>query len=526
MRAKSVCLAALVGLFAPVARTDAQPATDDAEPVTDGAGPADDGVATESSGDDREAPSTSADDLLFAAGVRPIGARRLEAIAQTGTTTQSASLRASTTHAGMGFELTGGLDTRDYRIDDTASEASVARVGARWTRGGLSAELFGQSTRLREGVAPAGRAVSVPTTTVGARVGYRSGRVRTAGIEHEFAAGLGYVRASGTTSDDDAADASHMSAPLRATKGEHRFLDAYLRDTVRVIESLDVSTGFVVEKWSYLNGTTALRYGVFDEMDIEYPDVNEIEFEPQLGTVYRIDDTLALTARATRSLRAPTLGELYRPILDGEAATAANPTLLPESIWSVEVGPQISAGAIEARAFLYRNEVDRPIASVELADGTRQRINLGHGAITGLVTEASWRPAKSWLATVDYTFATSTLTDPGATASRALAGNRLARTPRNRVTATLMYDNPRILTLTGVMRYVGRQFADAANTASLGAYTLVDAIVARKIHGGLACFVAVENLLDRRYLAGSASLQTFGAPRTLHLGLRLDTARF
>jgi outer membrane receptor protein involved in Fe transport len=512
VRAKSVCLAALVGLVGPAAITHAQPVADDAKPTADG-------LAAESSGDDREAPSTSADDLLLATGLRPIGTRRLEALAQTGTTTQSASLRASTTHAGMGFELTGGFDTSDYRIDDTATDARAARFGGRVTRGKLSAELFGQSTRLHEDLASAA-GVAVGTSTVGARLGYRSGRLRTVGIEHEFAAGLGYVRASGSTSDDDALDTNHMSAPLRATKGEHRFLDAYLRDTVRVIESLDVSTGFVVDKWSYLNGTTGLRYGVFDEMELEYPEVNEIEFEPQLGALYRVDDHLALAARVGRDHRAPSLGELYRPILGGDAATAANPALVPEAIWSAEVGPQITAGAIEARTYVYRNEVDRPIASIELPDGTRQRTNLGHGTLTGLVTEASWRPAKAWLATVDYTFAASKLTDAG------LAGNRLAHTPRNRAIATLTYDNPRIATLTGAVRYVGRRYADAANTASLGAYALVDAMAVRRIHGGLAGFVAVENLLDRRYLAGPASLETFGAPRTLHLGLRLDTARF
>lgn len=522
MRAKSVCLAALVGLVGPLASARAQPVADDANPTDDGvAAESSGGVAADSSGDDREAPSTAADNLLFATGLRPIGTRRLEAIAQTGTTTQSASLRTSTTHAGMGLELTGGFDTSDYRVDDTATDTRTARFGGRVTRGKLSAELVGQSTRLHEDFASAGR-VAVGTSTVRAHLGYRSGRLRTAGIEHEFAAGLGYVRASGSTSDDDELDTNHMSAPLRATKGEHRFLDAYLRDTVRVIESLDVSTGFIVEKWSYLNGTTALRYGVFDEMELEYPEVNEIEFEPQLGALYRVDDHLALAARVGRDHRAPSLGELYRPILGGDAATAANPALLPEAIWSAEVGPQITAGPIEARAYFYRNEIDRPIASAELPDGTRQRTNLGHGTLTGLVTEASWRPAKAWLATIDYTFAASKLTDAGA----GLTGNRLAHTPRNRATATLTYDNPRIATLTGAVRYVGRRYADAANTASLGAYALVDAMAVRRIHGGLAGFIAVENLLDRRYLAGPASLETFGAPRTLHLGLRLDTARF
>ncbi len=500
-------------MVGPIVSAEAQPASDD-------------GVPAQTAGDDSEAPSTFADDLLFAGGLRPIGTRRLEAIANAGTTTQSASVRASDTLAGMGFELTGSVDARDREVNDTATDARSARYGARWTRNNLHAEVFGETSSLRETRNLTGDAISVPTSTLGARVGLRSARVLAGGLEHELAAGVGYVRASGSLEDEPTDGTSHMSAPLRATRGEHRILDTYLRDTVRVIESLDVSTGFIVEKWSFLNGTTALKYGVFDEMEVEYPEINEIEFEPQLGALYRVDDTLALAARGTRALRAPSLGELYRPILDTDAATAANPSLRPEAIWSAEVGPQITAGPVEARAFVYRNEIDRPIAATDLPDGTRQRTNLGHGTITGLVTEASWRPAKAWLATVEYTFAASTITNAGDMATAEVVGKRLAQTPQNRATATLTYDNPRIATLTGAVRYVGRQFADASNTASLGAYTLVDATAARKIHGGLAGFVAVENLLDRRYLAGPASLDTFGAPRTLHLGLRLDTARF
>ncbi|NVB82347.1 MAG: TonB-dependent receptor [Kofleriaceae bacterium] len=513
MRAKSVCLAALAGLIGPVATAEAQPGPDD-------------GVAREASGGDSEEASTPADDLLFATGLRPIGKRRLEAIAEAGTTTQTASVRASSTYGGMGFELTGGFDVRDFRTGQLDSDTTSGRYGARITRGNLSAELFGQTSSLHIDSALTGQAVSVPTSTLGARLHARSGRLRTFGIEHELAGGIGYVAASGELDEQDPNDQTHMVAPLRTSRGEHRFLDAYLRDTVRVIESLDVSTGFVIDKWSFLNGTTALRYGIYDEMEVEYPSITDIEFEPQLGALYRIDDTLALAARGTRAMRAPTLGELYRPILEGDAATAANPTLRPESVWSAEVGPQITAGAIEARAYFYRNEIDAPIASVDTAGGTRQRANLGHAAVTGVVTEASWRPAKAWLATVEYTFAASTITDAGAMAPGDVVGKRLALTPRNRVTAILTYDNPRIVTVTGAVRYVGRQFADAENSASLGAYTLVDAMVARKIHGGLAGFVAVENLLDRRYLASAASFDTYGAPRSVHLGLRLDTARF
>ena len=165
MRAKSVCLAALVGVIGRGATAGGQPATDESVAAENGA----------TSGDDREAVSTFADDLLFATGVRPISKRRLEAIAEMGTQSQGASVRASDRLAGMGFELTGAIDAREQQVEHLDTDATTARYGARWTRGNLDAEAFGQTTRLHEDSELTGRAVSVPTSTLGARAGWHSG---------------------------------------------------------------------------------------------------------------------------------------------------------------------------------------------------------------------------------------------------------------------------------------------------------------------------------------------------------------
>ncbi len=62
-----------------------------------------------------------------------------------------------------------------------------------------------------------------------------------------------------------------------------------------------------------------------------------------------------------------------------------------------------------------------------------------------------------------------TITNAGDMATAEVVGKRLAQTPKHRATATLTYDNPKIATLAGAVRYVGRQFADTGNTSSLGA---------------------------------------------------------
>ena len=113
-----------------------------------------------------------------------------------------------------------------------------------------------------------------------------------------------------------------------------------------------------------------------------------------------------------------------------------------------------------------------------------------------------------------------------AAAHAELVGKQLPQTPRHRATALLAFDDPKLVTVSGAVRYVDRRFEDERNTIAAQRFTVVDAMAARKLTRGLAGFVAVENLFDRRYIANVAGIDTFGAPRLVQVGLRLDSARW
>lgn len=484
------------------------------------------------------------DDLLHPRQLlRPITRDRLEAIVGAGTAgARDVQTRGTTVTHGVGFELTGDVHDSDLRDSKSATarvegehakayggyatqrqntdDVRIAHYGADWQHGRFQAHAFGDTQRVDE--VRLGRRYEIPTSTLGANASLRSGRLHWLGMSHELVVGANLERTSGaTTTEDAAADNTTMPMPLtrRSRHGDHRFLEAYMNETLHVIESLDLSGGFIIEDWRSLSAIETIHYGVEQNMDVHFPDVTDMQVSPQLGALYRVDDHLSMRANGYRRMRTPTSSELYQPIaLDG-TLTAANPELRPESTWGAEVGPELNAGTIEARAVAFYNIVDSPITSVATADGMRERTNLGGARVTGIETEARWRPAKPWLATVSYTFANSVVTDPG------FAGKRLAQMPRQRASAMLTYDNPRVVTVTGGMRYVDRQYVDASNTASLAAYTLVDAIAARKIRRGIAGFIGVENLLDRRYV-GQYGIDTQGAPRTFRVGVRIDSARF
>lgn len=484
------------------------------------------------------------DDLLHAGQLlRPITRDRLEAIVDAGTEgARDVQARGTATAHGVGFELTGDVHDSDLADHKSATarvehgdanafggfatqhqdtdDARVAHYGGTWRHGRFQAGAFGNTQRLAE--ERLANRYEIPTSALGANASIRSGRLELLGLDHELVVGANFERTSGTTTTEDAAAENvsmPMAMPRRSRHGDHRFLEAYMNDTLHVIESLDLSGGFIIEDWRSLSAIETIHYGVEQNMDVKYPDITDMQVSPQLGALYRVDDHISLRASSYRRMRTPTLTELYQPIaLDG-TLTAANPALRPESTWGGEVGPELNTGKLEARAVAFYNIVDAPITSVATADGTRERTNLGGARITGIETTASWRPAKPWLATVAYTFANSVVTDAD------LAGKQLAQMPRQRASAMLTYDNPRLATLTGAIRYIDRQYTDASNTASLPAFTLIDAMAARKIKRGIAGFVGVENLLDRRYV-GQYGIDTPGAPRTFRVGVRIDSARF
>jgi outer membrane receptor protein involved in Fe transport len=507
---------------------------------------------------------TLADDLIGAAGLRPIGARRGEVLVSTGNdATHQAAGRASDTVGGAGVELTGALRKSDVLGDRTAAGARiehatesdrarayatygtshvglarqsfltderVATYGAAWTAwrsaGTLELQAFGEQAALSD--TRAAGTFDLEGSLAGAHVGFTSRRVQAFGLDHQFSGDIDVMQATGAaTSDVDDGDMlTHMTQLPRTKRGRHRFLSAYLHDTIRVIESLDVHGGFVFEHWSWLTNLPPLGAldAVESNMNLDGSDLaSALLVGPTVGAIYRVAPSVALEANAYRRLRTPSWQQLMRPVQNGGVRTLPG-DLGAETVTGGRIGPSVSRGTIEAHAVAYWNEVDAPISPVTIGDDLRMTTNLGHARETGVEAAASWRVAKPVVAGVGYTFAQTRVTDGGDYAS--LTGKELAQSPRHRATALLAYDEPKLVTLTGAVRYVASRYEDDQNTTVAKPFTVVDAMAARKLTHGLAGFVSVENVFDRRYVAQVAGVDTVGAPRLVQVGLRLDSARW
>lgn len=103
-------------------------------------------------------------------------------------------------------------------------------------------------------------------------------------------------------------------------------------------------------------------------------------------------------------------------------------------------------------------------------------------------------------------------------------GNVPANTPRRLANVWLDYAFAPDWSASLAARYVGRMYADAANTVQTPSYTVFDAALSHRINRSLSVTARVRNLTDKVYAAyATPTMYYLGAPRSVELNLQ---ARF
>ncbi|WP_426755316.1 TonB-dependent receptor [Myxococcus sp. Y35] len=347
---------------------------------------------------------------------------------------------------------------------------------------------------------------------------------------HVLTAGLDARRMAGTSDEQLFPPApSETSTLRRRTGGTQLSGGVFLEDLYTPTPALELSAALRLDMWRNTDGAQRLERanGTVDTTAFEAR--TEQQLSPRLGLRLRPAEGLTLRASAYRAFRAPTLNELYRPFQVGTVLTAANANLGAERLWGTEAGVEAESASLglTTRVTGFWNVLDDPITNVTLAeplpDGSaRQRENLGQARVRGVEASVDWRLSRRWTALLAYTFVDPVVTrSPG---QPELVGKQLAQDPRHRGTAIVTFHDPDLVTATVQLRVTGPQFEDDLNERPMGGFAVVDVSASRRLFWKLHVFGAVENLFDRRYLAGRAGVDTLGPPLLARIGLRLRDA--
>jgi iron complex outermembrane receptor protein len=361
----------------------------------------------------------------------------------------------------------------------------------------------------------------VPAHDLGASVVWTSRSLSLLGA-HTLLVGTDVRRITGDTQEDlfPSAAARATSVVRRDAAGEQRLYGAFAQDLYDVSRAVSAAIALRYDRWQNVGARRFEVLGDGSATLTPFGARSDDAFSPKLGVRVRAARWLALRAAAYRAFRAPTLNELYRPFQVGTVRTNANEALGPETLGGGEAGVDVALSpAVTARATGFWNELENPITNVTLGPNLRQRQNLGRARIRGVEADVAWRLGRPWIATASYTLVDSRNTRaPG---QPDLVGKELAQDPRHRVSASLAFDDPRVVTAAAQVRYVGRQFEDDQNTLPMAGVFLVDLSVSRRLSQSVELVLAVENLLDAQYLVGRAGVDTIGQPRFVHGGVRL-----
>jgi outer membrane receptor protein involved in Fe transport len=347
---------------------------------------------------------------------------------------------------------------------------------------------------------------------------------------HALLAGIDSRWVTGDT--DENVYVNNRVARTRVAGGQQVFAGIFFQDAWTVTPWLELTGAIRGDYWLAYSGQ---RREDFPPAGVparqEFRDVDYFIPSPRIAALVHATPATDLFASVYQGFRVPTLNELYRLFRVRNDVTVANANLKPERLTGGEAGVEQRWGILNGRVTGFWNEVQDQILNVTLSTplpdcpaGTtcRQRRNVDLTRIRGVETELELRPLPRWRLTASHIYMDARVVD--APSQPALEGNRLAQVPDNVFTIGLHFEDPAWFAASLMVRRVGGQFEDDLNTLPLGAFTTVDARIARRFTKFLDVYLAVENLFDETYTVGRTSegVISTGAPRIVHGGLRLS----
>ena len=283
-------------------------------------------------------------------------------------------------------------------------------------------------------------------------------------------------------------------------RSETRYL--WAQDSWKLSPQWKAVLGLRWEDWTASDGHTAAA-----SSQLGYDKRSESHFSPKAALAWQVASHTMLKASLGRSVRFPTVGELYGATSGGALSFINNPNLRPEKSWTSELSAEQDLGNGLLRATLF-HESTRDALYSQLIPGTTTSAvqNVDKVRTTGL--ELAYSAQSVWVRGLDLgasmTFADSKIVANAA--NPASQGKWQPRVPRWRATAWATYQPTDRWALTVAARYSGRQFSNLDNSdvnasTYMGAskYFTVDLRARYQIDKQLSAAFGIDNLNNYQY---------------------------
>ncbi|HVZ43781.1 MAG TPA: TonB-dependent receptor, partial [Ramlibacter sp.] len=287
-----------------------------------------------------------------------------------------------------------------------------------------------------------------------------------------------------------------------AFQGDTTLTSLYAQDTWTLSRRWKTTLGLRLEQWHAFDGATsnATTTAAHVERREDYA-------SPKAALSYRLNDDWVLKASTGRAVRMPTVSELYQGGINASGQLINNdPFLRPEKSWTGELSAvrDVNDGSLRFTAFFERTR-DALFSQLNAANvNTVQNV----GAIRTRGFEVAWQRSDWWVKGLDAG-ANLTWTDSIITRNDAFpasVGKRQPRVPEWRAATVATYRPDARWSLTGALRFSGKQFSTLDNSdpngfAYQGAsrYLVADVRAVWRVNERVQAAFGIDNLTSQVY---------------------------
>ena len=273
--------------------------------------------------------------------------------------------------------------------------------------------------------------------------------------------------------------------------------DLYLQDEIELLGG----------RWTVTPGVRYANYNIDPRVGPGYvliPGKEPRELDshrliPQIGTIFKLDETYSLYARYAEGFKMPTSQQLFTSLPFGTQNLIPNPDLKPEKVKSYEAGLRgrfadawFSLGVFHAD---YKDFIQELYQAPGQTDLTSR--NLARVKISGIEASAEWRFQERWVAnlSLSYQYGKQQMTQGAATVPYNVS-------PLKAVTG-LKYLMPEYQLEAEILATLaaGATRASSPNDFKPGGYAVFDAYLNWRPTSFITVRGGVQNILDKRYFA-------------------------
>jgi iron complex outermembrane recepter protein len=299
---------------------------------------------------------------------------------------------------------------------------------------------------------------------------------------------------------------STTGALFSGSTGDTKLESIYIQDTWRITPTMRTSLGLRHESWTASNGSVSNV-----SSSIALASRKESYFSPKAAFAYDVNSDLTLKSSYGRSVRFPTVSELYQGSISANVLLNNDPNLRPERANTGELSAEYAIPKGLLRATIFQEKTHDALYSqtnVTVSPNVTNVQNVDLIKTTGVEFAAYQDDAflKGLNLSGSVTYADSTIL---ANAKfPASVGAQQPRVPYWRAHAVASYQASDKLTTTIGARYSGKQFGTLDNVdtnpnayTGFSKYFVVDTRMRYKFTPNWIGSVGIDNLMNRKYWA-------------------------